>query len=214
MEATSASSIFVINLTVFVNLLKSLMEFLNHYSTLILVAITAIYAYFTYKMQKVMEKQVIADIKITDKKLASDLVEMQPKEISKSSFFKFILFFNVRNGSSGSGSIDKPTLILKFKNDGFKYEVSPTTKTVKYRTRQTGSWEIQEEDVTDLGGTIFLRGGDSKKIELEYNLYDFNEILLKHLTENLQDLEYCIKFSDNLGKEHRLIIPTIRKRRR
>lgn len=195
-----------------VNTIVNAVELLNNYATIILVVITGIYAYFTYQMSKLMAKQVIADIRITDKRLFSDLVGQQG-EITKNAYFKFNLFFNVRNGSSGSGSIDKPTLILKFKNDGFKYEVPPTTKSIKWHKRQAGSYEIQEEDITDLGGTIFLRGGDSQKVELEYDLYDFSDKLLKHLTESLNYLEYCIKFSDNLGKEHRLIIPTVRKRK-
>lgn len=211
MNVISILSILVSNFVIF---LKSLIEFLNNYSTLILVIITGIYAYFTYKMQKVMEKQVIADIRISNKTLASDLLEIKSQEITKKSYFQFNLFFTVRNGNSGSGSIDKPILILKFKNDGFKYEVTPTTKSIKYHTSHRGSWEIEEEDITDLGGTIFLRGGDSQKVELEYSLYDFDDNLLKHLTENIDGLEYSIKFSDNLGKEHRLLIPTIRKRRR
>ena len=44
------------------NSIKGLAKFLNDYATLILVIITAIYAYFTYRMAHLMSKQVIADM--------------------------------------------------------------------------------------------------------------------------------------------------------
>ena len=116
--------------------IKKIAKFLNDYATLILVIITAIYAYFTYKMAKLMGKQVLADIQVSNVNLSSIFESPEFKEglaknqtyISEYSYFEFNLLFDVRNRSSGSGCIDKPTLIFKFKNDGFQYLIPPVTK--------------------------------------------------------------------------------------
>lgn len=193
---------------------------MNDHATLILVIITGLYAYFTYKMARLMAKQVIADIRVSNVVLGSNFVEnwfkegleKQPEQLVKKSFFEFNLLFDVRNKNSGSGSIDKPTLILKFADDGFEYAILPKTKSIRWHTISTMP-SVQEEEVTDFGGTIFLRGGESQKIELEYALHDFGDDVLKHIKENLNSLEYHLKFTDNLGKNYSLKIDDIRGER-
>lgn len=193
-------------------------RFLNNYATLILVIITGIYAYFTYKMAKLMAKQIVADIQIANIILRSNFVDhwfkerlaKQPEQITKDSHFEFELLFDIRNRSSGSGCIDKQTLILKFKNDGFEYLVPPKTKLTRYHQKTP---TVSEEEITDLGGTIYLRGGESQKIELDYIVYRIDDKLLKHIKENLNSLEYYIKFADNLGKNYLLKINDVRNLR-
>lgn len=186
---------------------KDIASATNDYATIILVIITAIYAYFTYKMAKIMAKQVIADIQVSNIILGSNFAEKwfrdrlssQPEQVNKDYYFKFNLLFDVRNQSSGNGSIDKPTLVLRFADDGAEYEILPTTKD---REREQISSNTSREIVTDLGGTIFLHGGESHKIELEYTLYNFGDDVLKHIKENLNSLEYYLKFKDNLSKNY------------
>jgi len=193
--------------------LKMIGEFLNNYATLILVIITGLYAFFTYRMARLMAKQVIANIQVSNIILKSDFAEewFRDKEVSKDSYFRFYLLFDVRNKNSGSGSIDKPTLILKLTNDDFEYEIPPTTKDIEWKKCDINT---QQQIVTDLGGTIFLRGGDSQKVELEYTLYNnLGDDLLKHIKENLDSLEYNIKFTDNLGKNYLVKIDDVRGRR-
>ena len=71
----------------------------------------------------------------------------------------------------------------------------------------------QQEVVTDLGGTIFLRGGESQKIELKYNLYNFGDDLSRHIKENLSSVEYYLKYKNNLATNHRLKVDDIRSER-
>lgn len=174
-------------------------------STIVLVIITGIYAYFTYKMAKIMVRQVVADIKIFNKVCISGFLEKRMGQINKDSYFKFKLLFDIRNKSAGSGSIDKPIIILKFNNDNF--EVFPTTKHIERKKIDATTFE---ESTIDLGGTIFLRGGESQKIELEYELYDLDDDLLRHIRENFNSLKYYIKFTDNLGKNYLLKIGIIK----
>ncbi len=189
-------------------------------STIALVIITGVYALFTYKMAKIMAKQIIADIQVANIILGSNFaenwfkerLEKQPQQIGMDSFFEFNLLFDVRNKSSGSGSIDKPTLVLKFTNDGFECAIHPKTKSYSWHSVD-GNPSVQEQEVTDFGGTIFLRGGESQKIELEYMLHDFNDEVLKHIKENLNSLEYYLRFTDNLGKSYSLKINDIKGER-
>src|SRR3989344_7589210 len=129
-ETLSASRKLLIMtwLTKISEVIKSAIGIINDNATLILVIITAVYAYFTYRMAKIMAKQVVADIQVSNIILGSNFIEgwfkerleKQPQQIGKDSFFEFNLLFDVRNKSSGSGSIDKPILVLKFRNDGFE----------------------------------------------------------------------------------------------
>jgi hypothetical protein len=99
--------------------------------------------------------------------------------------------FDIRNRSAGNGSIDEPNLILKFTNDAFRHKIAPR--------------ELYPDR------TIFLEGGGSKKISLDYDIYNFDEDLLKHLQEHSEKLEYYIEYSDNLGEHHLLKIHTFKK---
>jgi hypothetical protein len=97
---------------------------------------------------------------------------------------------------------------LKFKNDGFQYLIPPITKSTKW-IPQPNNPNVQEGEVTDYGGTIYLRGGESQKIELEYATFLKDE-LLKHIKESLNSMEYDIEFADNLGKNYLLKITDVR----
>jgi len=204
-----------------IDIFKTMGKTLNDYSTLILVIITAIYAYFTYRMAKIMAKQVMADIQVSNVILGSNFLEdwfinrlkNEPGQIDKNSYFGFKLLFDIRNKKPGSGSIDKPVLILKFCNDDYKYQMPPKTKeSWNEKMEETSVMTTYREVVNDLGGTIFLRGGDSQKIELEYALYDFDDDTLKHIKENINSLEYHLRFTDNSGKTYSIKIDDVRSK--
>jgi hypothetical protein len=104
--------------------------------SILLVVITGIYAYFNHQMAEAMHKQTIADIKISNKILKSiflkDWFVNRKKDgsgqITENSCLEFTLFFDVFNKGVGCGSIEKPFLILKFKNTNFEYKIKPKTK--------------------------------------------------------------------------------------
>jgi len=99
---------------------------------------------------------------------------------------------------------------LKFVNDNFECKIIPITKYTDWRRVDAN---ISEGITTDFGGTVFLRGGESQKVELEYSFYNFGDEALGHIKENLDSLEYYIKFTDNLGKNYLMKINDIRVER-
>ena len=195
--------------------MRSVVRFLNEYATLILVIITAIYAYFTYKMAKIMGKQVIADIRLSNITLGSIFLEKWLQDSLKQDSLKkhqskpngdyrcdFKLLFDVRNRASGSGCIDKPMLILK--SAGFQLSVPPITKSYSFGSTSIPNVSTQEE--IDLGGTIFLRGGESQKVELEYVSY----IKIETIKRIIGSVEYWIKYTDNVDKDYLVKITEVK----
>ena len=192
--------------------MRSVARFLNEYATLILVIITAIYAYFTYKMAKLMGKQVIADIRLSNMTLGSIFVEKWFQDFLKEDRSKgkdgyrcdFKLLFDVRNRASGSGCIDKPMLILK--SAGYQLSVPPITKSYSFEPTPLPNVSTQEE--IDLGGTIFLRGGESQKVELEY----VSHIEIETIKRIIGSVEYWIMYTDNVDKESVIKISEVKPR--
>lgn len=214
--------------------MKTFLGYINNYANLILVIITAIYAFLTYRMVSIMKSQVVAKIKISNIILGSCL--LREKESGESDNFlnkiiktpidtiigsidlHFVLFFEIRNGSSGSGSIDKPQLVLKYMNQYIKswhdveYVINPITTEQEYvRSYNTGGSSINEYKNKDLGKTLFLKGGDSEKIKLEYLIHpisiknkDSFSGLLALFKDNPFRLKYYIRYKDNLGKSYEI----------
>lgn len=191
-------------------IIKRSAQLLYEYATLILVIITGWYAFQTHKMASIMKKQVVPDIRLSNIVLGSTFAEsyFNVERISEPYYCNFILLFDVRNRSAGSGCIDKPTLSLTFKNPPFQYIIPPITKKTK-STPSALNPRVSVSEIIDYGGTIYLRGGESLKIELGYYTYLKGEVL-KHIRENCDSLEYRIDFTDNLGKSHSLRIDDVR----
>lgn len=186
-------------------------------ATVILVIITGFYALYTYRMAAFMSKQVVSDIAVSDAVIGTPLVEdwfrkrlaEKPNEW-KDWTFEFRLLFDIRNRSSASGSIDKPTLVIGATNAGKSVSLPPRTKHHDYIRESPTTTRIDE---TDLGGTFYLAGGDSKKVELEYWFHP-DEEAARLLLGNLDNLQYAIKFSDNLGRETVIAVSDIRPKDR
>ena len=167
----------------------------------ILVIITGVYAYFNYQMVQVMAKQTIADIKIGSKKLKSSCQNLD-KPITENSYLEFKLYFDVFNKGVGCGSIEKPFLILKFK-DNFEYKIKPKTKdSYSEKIDDNGTMQTYRTIVNDLGGTLYLRGGEYQKVELEYQLWDMDKDLIENVNKPNNSVEYLIEFKDNLNKKY------------
>ncbi len=175
-----------------------ILQFLNDYANLILVMITAVYAFLTYRMVTLTKRQIVANIRISKAVVKSGLLsrrnkknrdillkEIVDKKISdfKNELLTFRVSIDIYNSSSGNGSIDQPKLLLKFSKNNFSLEL-------RNRNEEVGSRE-----------TIFMRGGDFEKRDLDYFL-PYNSQFLKHLQQHPGQLEYYIKYRDNLNREH------------
>ncbi len=192
--------------------IEDILNFLNFnsgviqiFTTIVLVIITALYVYFTFKITKLTAKQVISDIKVSNVVLGTYFLEQWFLERIKEGddnqiFLDFKLLFDIYNKSSANGSITKPTLILEFTDDNFKYKFFPITKERHdKKIEEKGGIEIYDTTIIDRGGAIFLPGGGFQRIELEYSLHNLEEELLDHIKNHLSSVKYYIEFSDNLG---------------
>ena len=47
----------------------------------------------------------------------------------------------------------------------------------------------------------FLKGGEAKVIELEYENLKINDEVLKNIQNNLDEVQYFLRFKNNLGEE-------------
>lgn len=175
-----------------------ILQFLNDYTNLILVMITAVYAFLTYRMVTLTKRQIVANIRISKAVVKSGLLskrnrrnkdiflkEVVDKKISdfKNELLTFHVSIDIYNSSSGNGSIDQPKLLLKFSKNDFELELRNSNEEV-------GSRE-----------TIYMRGGDFEKRDLDYFL-PYNSRFLKILQQHPGQLEYYIKYKDNLNRQH------------
>ena len=181
---------------------NQLLESLNQYANLILVIITAIYAYATFETVKIMRRQVTANIRIAkihlrvglDGKRDSfkiagfkDFVR-RPYGSLKDFTFVFRMFVDFVNISSGSGAIDQPKLLIKFQHSSFELEIRPTSERIGAARR-----------------TIVIPGGGFEKIDLDY-FVAFDEKFLEQLKKNHEAIEYYVRYRDNSGRRHKVRI--------
>jgi hypothetical protein len=176
--------------------------------------ITAIYVYATIKMVGVMKKQVVSEIKLSNIKLTTSLNNefiAETKKITKQTRgLSFHLSFDIYNSSSGNGAIEKP--MLKIMLNELPFFARPTTKTFKGDI-STG----QNFEIIDLGGGIFMPGGDYKKVEISYDYFEDENNLFyllieqinKKATINEDDFKYSIVYKDNIGKRYEKKITSI-----
>jgi len=207
-------------------MLNIIIEFLNKYANLLLVGVTAVYAYLTYRMVKIAKTQVVADIKVSSivvkscfnrgKISGKDKIfieEIKEKENLDDEYFRFIVLFDIVNKSSGNGSINVPSLVIKFSGSNFEYEIHPITKRIESINTGNNFWS--DEEIT-LDKTIYLRGGEYKKPEVDYVISrrqkdsKYFKEFIRHIREDSGGFKYYIKFKDNLGKGNFLKAQKIR----
>jgi hypothetical protein len=185
--------------------LKQILESSNQYANLILVIITAIYAYATFETVKIMRRQVTANIRIAKihlrvmaegkrdgfKICAFKDLARRPYASLKDVTFVFRMFADFVNISSGSGAIDQPKLVIKFQFSSFELEVRPTSERIGAARR-----------------TIIIPGGGFEKIDLDY-FVAFNEKFLEQIKKNAAGIEYYVRYRDNSGTRHKIRINEI-----
>lgn len=187
------------------NTINEILEILNQYANLILVAITAAYAYMTYESVKIMRRQVTANIRVSKVHIrVSAVVKKDGLKISefkdlikrpfgslKEVVFVFKVFADFINVSSGSGAIDQPKLIIKFAGADFNLEVRPTSERIGGGRR-----------------TNLFTGGAFEKIDQEY-FVSYNEKLIAELKKHSDKIEYYLRYRDNFGKKHSVRIDEV-----
>jgi hypothetical protein len=187
------------------SVIKNILEISNQYANLILVIITAIYAYATFETVKIMRRQVTANIRVAKihlrvgvdckrdgfKVCAFKDLARRPFGALKELTFIFKMYADFVNISSGSGAIDQPKLIIKFQNSNFDLEVRPTSERIGAARR-----------------TIIIPGGGFEKIDLDY-FVAFNEKFLEQIKKNAAGIEYYVRYRDNSGTRHKIRINEI-----
>ncbi len=173
-----------------------LMQFI---AVLILIGVTLYYAISTHNMQKLMEKQIKADIELSNLRIERNITRAWfLRALTQPELISFELSFDIYNENSASGSIEVPSLFLKFRNDGFEQEI-----------RLNGSHIYNEEDKQ----RVFLLGGELRKKKLPYFLslsYVSNaSALTEPIREHFDSLEFRIRYRDNLGKPYDLKVEYI-----
>lgn len=187
----------------YTNVIKTAWNFSNNnsgaiqaLSTIILTIITLFYAIFTFKMVEIANKQITADINISNKILESRFKNFNIKSLDIHSVYDFRFDFDVFNKSSGAGTIEKPILILKI--DDKKWLVNPVREEYTgSESHSTGNLIDTHNFYKDLGGTIYLKGGGFEKVKLEYR-FNPDSDFVDSFQEN-QNIEYLIEYKNNLG---------------
>jgi hypothetical protein len=186
-------------------------------STVVLVAVTIWYAISTKKMSDLMKSQITSKILIENILLGTSFWDdyFLTRKFSKNQYFNFKIIFDVRNEGNASGSIYKPSIEISSTNYQKAFILNPKTKDYEeYNHKQIGMMQSYDTRVIDYGTVIFLQGGDSNKIELEYKFSIKNDEDLKFVEEvqkKLDSFECYFLTKDNMGKEYKIKIDNISK---
>jgi hypothetical protein len=178
---------------------------INEYANLILVVITAVYAWFTYQSVSLMRRQVTANIRIAKVYLRCSVAAKRDnikisslKDISKRPYsslkdvtFVFRMFADFVNVSYGSGAVDQPKLLIKFPKSNFEMLIRPTSERIGVGRR-----------------TLVVPGGGFEKIDLDY-FVAFNEKFIEHLKRLSGAIEYYVVYKDNSGRAHQVRITEV-----
>lgn len=174
--------------------------------TLVLVVITAWYAYYTSQMAATMAKQVIAEIEVFDVAIVSpslgEIRECIARSISASPYEPCQMVLTVglalRNKSCANGSIDKPVLKLSLSNThGPELKIRPTTKELRYDN------DSRDRVTIDLGQTIQVSGGGMARVDIKYNVL-LSEGLARRYHTSITDLRYFLEYTDNVGQSYQV----------
>ena len=142
---------------------------------------------------------------------------MTNQEKQKEYYEQYTLHIRFRNKKGGSGSIEKPLLIIRFP-EGTKFLffhryktfiLTPRTQhTEQHKTESSGSYTAYETEVIRHGEAWNFHGGQIIDDELEYVFRGegFHEVL-----QNQQLLEYFIEYHNNFGDKYTKNITSIRE---
>ena len=131
----------------------------------------------------------------------------------KSSFLDYELEMVVRNKRGGSGSIDKPNLVIGIPNKLMRFftkeqfiKVAPITEHQEREKDKdySGGGELWHEWTVRHGRAFNLGGGEKADERLEYHIYKAEHIF--EIVQNFDKLRYYAEYSNNNGKLHRVKI--------
>lgn len=191
-------------------MLKAIADLLNQYANLLLAIITAVYAYFTWRMSHIMAKQILPNIEIMHVAVRTPflihgfdrLVDISdPRHLAFGNVLSFHMDLLARNEGPGNGSITKPSLVLRFIGKGYESEILPITTEDGVRNNDRAT--------IDLGATIYLPGGNMQRVQLEYTLLVDSKLLGRIKEAGISRVEYYAKFEDNFGKIHKDLIKDV-----
>ncbi len=188
-------------------------------STIVLVLITAFYAWQTYKTNKLIYRQVAPNIKLTVVGLRSSLLDYDRiNEINnclnnaKGNTYNilFVLEYLVNNQSASFGTIEKPKLILTckkskkqlFLSGSYKKGGSGCYKTKEIPSEIFAAYKLFEIE-NSIDNTVYLRPGEKKSLEESYVKFLIcnkpNEDLL-YFIKNPSDIDYKLSYFDENNK--------------
>jgi len=187
-------------------------------SMIVLVVITAFYAWQTRCLNNLITRQIYPNISLNSFKLHSSLkdqkriqdIQIKIKQKSQNTYsLRFELQYSVINNSASPGTIEKPSLIIfhpKLKKE-LKLEVggkrgipsSFKTESASEMLATIKLWEMNDE----INNTIYLRIREKKNIEQIYFYHVMCENPSKDalfLLNNAENLKYKVLYNNSTGK--------------
>jgi len=203
----------------FINLLNQNLGLIQTISTIILVVITTWYAISTKRMANIMRDQITAKIVIENPSIGSQFIEkwILERSFDKESFLHIIAVFDIRNEGNASGSLYKPHLEISLPSINLSFKMSPRTKSYEtYNYQSSGAMTSHDTRTINHGASVFLQGGGSDKIELEYYFSINTDDMLRFVNEAKQNpfaIEYHLITKDNFGKKYKIKVSDIQEER-
>ncbi len=131
----------------------------------------------------------------------------------KNSVLEFELEITVRNERGGSGSIDKPVLLISIpEKTVWRFFTKRRIIKIQPVTEHT-EWEKESENVTKAwverhGRAFNLSGGEKVDEKLTYQTYRFPKNIMDYVN-NFDNAKYYIEYRNNFGKKRREKIKNI-----
>ena len=188
-------------------------------STVILVIVTIWYAFSTKRMSDLMKSQITSKILIEKISIGTSVLEeyFLKEKNNKNSSLTFKMIFDVRNEGNASGSIYKPSIVISLLEHKIDFIINPKTKDYEiYNHKNNGYMSSYDTRTINHGSAIFLQGGESNRIELEYEFNintDEKLDFINEIQKNPTLLKYHLLTTDNLGNEYKLKVNDIFKER-
>jgi hypothetical protein len=130
------------------------------------------------------------------------------KDQMRNHILDFELHTVIKNKKGGSGSIEKPLLIISAPNNFKEISINPRTK--YYESIKIDS-STSETRTIDQGKAWNLEGGQTINDEIEYSVNNVDD--LYDVVTNYKELNYSIRYRDNFGNEHIIKITEILNQR-
>ncbi|MDO8550078.1 MAG: hypothetical protein Q7S39_08020 [Ignavibacteria bacterium] len=203
----------------FLNFLNQNLGAVQTISTIVLVVITAWYAISTKRMANLMRDQITSKIIIENPSIGSQFTEkwILERSFDKQSFLNIIAVFDIRNEGNASGSLYKPYLEISLSAINLSFKISPRTKSYEsYNHQSSGAMSSYDTRTINHGASIFLQGGASDRIELDYYFNINTDDRLNFVNEakkNPLAIKYYLVTKDNFGKEYKIIVSDVKEER-